>query len=108
MLLAVGEVGDDSRSGQPLTLPALVGRDAILRDALAVHRPEEISQTSVRPGGFITPRLWDAAVAVGEAELSPGVVQPRVEVTEVGHQQSLRGQSSTAWYAPGVVWAQRG
>eukprot|EP00959_Pyramimonas_sp_CCMP1952_P345072 7226828-Pyramimonas_sp.AAC.1 len=82
MLLAVGEVGDDSRRGNPLTLPALVGRDAVLRDALAVHRPEKISQTSVRPGGLITTLLWDAAVAVDETDLSPGVVQPRVEVTE--------------------------
>eukprot|EP00959_Pyramimonas_sp_CCMP1952_P048166 1005530-Pyramimonas_sp.AAC.1 len=91
MPLAVGEVGDDSRRGEPVTLPALVGRNAILRDAIAVHRLEEISQKSVRPGGSITPRLWDAAVAVGETELSPGVVQLRVEVTEVGHQRSLCG-----------------
>eukprot|EP00959_Pyramimonas_sp_CCMP1952_P100919 2111051-Pyramimonas_sp.AAC.1 len=63
MLLAVGEVGDDSRRGQPFTPPALVERDAILRDAFAARRPEEINQKSARPGGFITPRLWDAAVA---------------------------------------------
>eukprot|EP00959_Pyramimonas_sp_CCMP1952_P306361 6411814-Pyramimonas_sp.AAC.1 len=62
MLLAVGEVGDDPRRGQPFALPGLVARDTILRDAFAVRRPEELRETSARPGGFVAPRLWDAAV----------------------------------------------
>eukprot|EP00959_Pyramimonas_sp_CCMP1952_P004643 97279-Pyramimonas_sp.AAC.1 len=63
MFLAVGEVGDNPRSGQPFAFPGLVERGAILGDAFAVRRPEKLRQTSARPGGFFAPRLWDAAVA---------------------------------------------
>eukprot|EP00959_Pyramimonas_sp_CCMP1952_P119162 2491344-Pyramimonas_sp.AAC.1 len=42
MSLAVGQACYDSRRGHTLTLPALVGREAVVRDVVAIYGPEEL------------------------------------------------------------------
>eukprot|EP00959_Pyramimonas_sp_CCMP1952_P223998 4683771-Pyramimonas_sp.AAC.1 len=76
MSLAVGQACYDSRRGQALTFPALVGRETVVWDVVA---------ELVRQGGLVVAGHRGAPVAVGDTKLPPSVFQSRMEITEEGY-----------------------